>query len=161
VAVEPWETGAVWAYGLEWAPLPVFQPYSAYTPKLDRLNSAVVESTDGPERILVENGPLVLAEFPGRGVDGRFPGWDPPEQQRAILCNFAPLSTTRRWQVLGRVPDRCGPARPAGSAEASPGEAVPVPAPGPGEVVFASIEGTPSSTTATATGWSPAPPATA
>jgi hypothetical protein len=141
VAVEPWETAVVWAYGLEWAPLPIFQPYSAYTPKLDRLNSAAVESATGPERILVANGPLVLAEFPGRGVDGRFPGWDPPEQQRAILCNFAPLHTTGRWQVLGRVPDRCGPARPAGSAEASPGEAVPVPVPGPGEVVFARVEG--------------------
>ncbi|HXR59813.1 MAG TPA: hypothetical protein VN732_00630 [Solirubrobacterales bacterium] len=141
VAVEPWEAGAAWAYELEWEPLPVFQNYSAYTAGLDRLNTRAVESPDGPERILRENPLLVFPEFPTQDLDSRFSGWDPPEQQRAVLCNFAPLRTTDRWQVLGRIPDRCGEPRPAGSVEAASGYAVEVPSPRRGEAVFVRIHG--------------------
>jgi hypothetical protein len=141
VAIEPWEAGVAWAYELDWDPLPVFQNYSAYTAGLDRLNAEAVESPEGPERILRENPLLVLPEFPTQDLDSRFPGWDPPEQQRAVLCNFAPLHTTERWQVLARVPDRCSEPRPAGSAEAGEGETVDVPAPRRGEAVFVRIHG--------------------
>jgi hypothetical protein len=141
VTIEPWEATVAWAYELDWSPLPVFQDYSAYTAGLDRLNAEAIESPRGPERVLRENPLLVYPEFPTRDVDSRFSGWDPPEQQRAVLCNFAPLHTTRRWQVLGRVPDRCGEPRPAGSVEASAGEAVAVPVPRPDEAVFVRIRG--------------------
>jgi hypothetical protein len=142
VAVEPWEVAAAWAYRLDWHPLPIFQNYSAYTPGLDRLNSAAVEdAADGPERILRENQALVFPQFPGYDLDGRYPGWDPPEQARAVLCNFVPMATSERWQVLGRVPDRCGVPRSLGTVDAAPGEAVPVPEPGPHEIVFVRIEG--------------------
>jgi hypothetical protein len=139
VAIEPWEASAAWAYELDWEPLPVFQNYSAYTAGLDRLNAETVESQDGPERILRENPLLVFPEFPTQDLDGRFSGWDPPEQQRAVLCGFAPLHTTERWQVLGRVPDRCGQPRPAGSVEAGEGESVAVPTPHRGEAIFVRI----------------------
>lgn len=141
VAVEPWEAGAAWAYELDWRPLPVFQNYSAYTPALDRLNAAMVEDPAGPERLLRENQQVVDAEFPTADLDDRFAGWDPPEQARAVLCNFRPLFTSERWQVLGRVPDRCDPPRALGTVEAAAGEAVPVPAPGPNSVVFVRIDG--------------------
>jgi hypothetical protein len=141
VAVEPWEIGAAWAYGLDWRPLPIFQNYSAYTPTLDRLNAEMVESPDGPERLLRENQLAVDAEFPSADLDDRFAGWDPPEQARAVLCNFTPLWEDERWQVLGRVPDRCGPEREVESVSAAAGEAVTVPTPGPGEVVFARVHG--------------------
>jgi hypothetical protein len=141
VAVEPWEAAAAWAYRLDWRPLPVFQNYSAYTSTLDRLNSEAVESPGGPERLLRENQQVVDPEFPTPDLDNRFPGWDPPEQARAVLCNFAPLYTSERWQVLGRVRDRCDPPRPLGTVEVAAGEAVPVPPPGPNSVVFARIEG--------------------
>lgn len=141
VSIEPWEAGAAWAYGYEWDPLPVFQNYSAYTSKLDRLNAEAVEDPEGPERILRENPLAVFPEFPTQDVDDRFPSWDPPEQARAVLCDFAPLHADDRWQVLGRIPDRCGEPRPAGSAEAGEGEAVPVPAPGKGEAIFVRIHG--------------------
>jgi hypothetical protein len=141
VAVEPWEIAAAWAYRLDWQPLPIFQNYSAYTPALDRLNAEAVEDPGGPERLLRENQLVVDAEFPTPGLDNRFGGWDPPEQARAVLCNFAPLWEDERWQVLGRVGDRCGPEREIGSVSATAGEAVDVPAPGPGEVVFARIGG--------------------
>jgi hypothetical protein len=141
VAVEPWEVGAAWAYELDWHPLPVFQNYSAYTSALDRLNAREAENSAGPERILRENTAVVLPEFPGPDLDRRFPGWDPPEQARAVLCNFAPVYTDERWQVLGRVPDRCGPERSLGTVEAAAGQSVPVPTPKAGTVVFARIDG--------------------
>jgi hypothetical protein len=141
VAVEPWEIAAAWAYELDWRPLPVFQNYQAYTAALDRLNSETVESADGPERILRENQLLVHEEFPTPDLDGRYLGWDPPEQARAVLCNFAPLATSERWQVLGRVPDRCGSPVPLGTVSAGSGEAVDVPVPGPRQVVFVRIGG--------------------
>jgi hypothetical protein len=141
VAVEPWEAGAAWAYRLDWRPQPVFQNYSAYTSALDRMNAATIESADGPERLLRENAAVVDAEFPTPDIDNRFMGWDPPEQARAVLCNFAPLYASERWQVLGRVPDRCGPERPVIEAQAAAGEAIPVPPPAPGHVVFVRIHG--------------------
>jgi hypothetical protein len=141
VTIEPWEAAAAWAYELDWSPLPIFQDYSAYTPRLDQLNAAAVNNPAGPERILRENPLLVLPEFPTQDLDNRYAGWDPPEQQRAVLCNFAPLRTTERWQVLARVPNRCGVPHPVGSVEASAGETVAVPRPRPGEVVFARIHG--------------------
>ena len=84
-------SGAAWAYELDWRPQPVFQNYSAYTSALDRLNAATIEGPDGPERLLRENAQVVDAEFPTPDIDNRFLGWDPPEQARAVLCNFAPL----------------------------------------------------------------------
>ena len=141
VTVEPWETAAVWAYGLDWAPLPIFQNYSAYTAHLDRLNTEEVESPDGPERILRENPPLVYNEFPTADLDGRYQGWDPPEQERAILCHFRPLALSIRWETLARTPDRCGAPRRLKVVEGSYGDTVTVPEAGPGEVVFVRIDG--------------------
>ena len=141
VTVEPWEIGAAWAYDLDWKPLPVFQNYSAYTSRLDQINSAALAAPDGPERILRENVGVVYPEFPTRSIDSRFPGWDPPQQARTALCHFAVVEASARWQVLARRPNRCGPSRPLGSVEAEPGEAVDVPMPGPSEVVWARIDG--------------------
>lgn len=142
VAVEPWEIGAAWAYELDWLPLPVFQNYSAYTPALDRLNAEAAEDPDGPERILRQNTEVVQPEFPGADLDDRWLGWDPPEQARAVLCNFAPLYTDERWQVLGRLPaSRCGAPRVIGTVEAAAGAEVGVPEPGPDQVVFVRIGG--------------------
>jgi hypothetical protein len=141
VAIEPWEIGAAWAYELDWQPLPIFQNYSAYTSALDRLNAEAVEDPDGPGRLLRHNTEVVQPEFPTADLDDRFLGWDPPEQARAVLCNFAPVWEDERWQVLGRVRDRCGPERELGAVSAAAGEAVQVPTPGRGEVVFARIDG--------------------
>jgi hypothetical protein len=141
VAVEPWEVAAAWAYELDWRPLPVFQNYSAYTTELDELNADAVADPDGPERILREEPLQVFPEFDTPGLDNRYPTWDPPAQARAVICHFLPLLGDARWQVFGRVPDRCGRTRSLGSVEAGEGEAVPVPRPGPGEFVFVRIHG--------------------
>jgi hypothetical protein len=141
VAIEPWEIGVAWSHQLDWDPLPVFANYQAYTSKLDKANADKVESPTGPDRILRENVLAVTPEWSTGDLDDRYPGWDPPAQARAILCNFVPLHTTIRWQVLGRTPNRCGPPQLIRTVEADPGETVPVPSPGRDQVVFVRIYG--------------------
>jgi hypothetical protein len=74
-------------------------------------------------------------------LDDRLQAWDPPAQAVATLCHFRPAVTEGKWQLLERVPDRCGPQVPTGEAEAGEGEAVDVPAPAPDEVVLVRIHG--------------------
>lgn len=141
VMVEPWEIAAVWAYDLDWDPQPVIQNYAAYTSKLDELNSDHVASPDGPDRIMRLNAIEILPGFEHRGYANRWQGWDPPGQTLAGLCNFEVLSTSRVWQILGRVPDRCGEPQLIESVDSAYGETVDVPEPGPGQVVFVRIDG--------------------
>jgi hypothetical protein len=131
VHADPQEVAALWAYGLEWRPLPVFQPYAAWTEELDRRNAEVVASAGGPERILRQNiSPL-----------GRYPAFESPEAMLAMLCHFEAERTTHEWQVLARVPDRCGEPEPLGRVQSTYGQAIPVPEGGSDEVVFARVEG--------------------
>lgn len=141
VAVEPWETAIAWAYDLEWSPAPAFQNYVAYTPRLDRLNAAALEDPSGPETILrqIPGGTAPLGGRPG--FEGRQPAWDPPQQNLAAVCNFVPTLTIGPWQVLSRVPDRCGDQHLVSSRRAEPGQAVPVPQAGRGELVLLRLEG--------------------
>ncbi len=140
--VAPWEEAAAWAYGLRWDPPPVFQNYSAYTAALDRLNANALRSPGGPQRILRENTLTVNPKTHSPpAVDRRLPAWDPPGQSLAMLCNYAPLLTTPRWQVLGKVPSRCGPPIRVGSLGTSYGATIRVPAPAMGRIVYAKISG--------------------
>jgi hypothetical protein len=132
VAVYPQEIGAVWAYGLEWRPLPVVQAYSAYTEQLDSRNAEELASPQGPERILREN----VAP-----IDSRYQGFESPAAMIAMLCNFEPLRTTKRWQVLGRVPDRCDEPTPLDAVETTYGKPVEVPRAGRNRVVVARVRG--------------------
>lgn len=141
VAIDPWEIGVAWAYGLNWSPLPVFQNYSAYTSDLDRLNAEAVEDPDGPQLILRENPAGVDPLEGGRSFEGRHPAWDPPAQNLAVVCNFTSLSRTEGWQVLRRTPDRCGPQHFISSIEGGPGTVIPVPQAAPGELVLLKIHG--------------------
>lgn len=141
VAIDPWEIAAAWAYDLDWDPLPVFQGYQANTRALDELNADRLASPEGPERILRAAEDAWFATYPGRAIDHRQAAWDPPGQALATLCNFEILETGGSWQLLGRVPDRCGEPELVASVEARYGEEVEVPQAGPGEVVLARIEG--------------------
>jgi hypothetical protein len=156
VHVHPWEIAIAWAYGLEWDPLPSFQSYSAHAPPLDDRNARRVASPDGPERILVHSrtyasaiGEEAFAELTreelqqenAESIDGRFLSYDQPATTLAMLCNFEPLRTTRSYQVLGRVTDRCAEPREIRSVTVEDGEEVRVPPPGRDEIVFARVHG--------------------
>ena len=133
VAVYPWETTLAWTYDLNWRPLPVFQSYTAYTRELDELNAESLRSAEGPERLL---------RHVQSSVDGRYGPYEAPATTLAMLCNFEALHTTAEYQVLGRVPDRCGEPRTLESVEAPYGQSVEVPeAPANDEAVIAVVEG--------------------
>jgi hypothetical protein len=138
VNVEPWETTVVWAYELDWKPLPVFQNYPDYTEKLDHLDAAVAEDADGPE-VLLRQIPEGSA---GRPIFfERQPVWDPPEQGFVEFCNFVPTLTEGEWQVLSRIPDRCGEPKLAETVTVDEGETVHIPKAGKNEAVIMRIHG--------------------
>jgi hypothetical protein len=135
VHVHPTETAVVWAHELDWRPLPVFQPYAAWTEELDRGNAEALAADDGPERI--------LRQTPDSGLTalGHYPGFESPSAMIEMLCHYRPLHTTESWQVLGRIPDRCGEPRPLGAEEGTYGEPITVPRAPRGGVVFATVGG--------------------
>jgi hypothetical protein len=133
VHVDPHDVALVWAYGLDWAPVPVFQGYAAFAPALDRMNAERLGDPRGPDRI--------LRRRQIRSIDGRSPLWETPEYALARLCRFRPLVDSEFWQVLERGPDRCGPELPLGTSRAKPGVAIPVPEPrAPDRIVVAHLD---------------------
>ncbi len=138
VDVRPWEIPLVWAYGLNWKPLPVIQDYAAYTPELDRLNADALAAPDGPRFVLRHLGYQLSSLY---SLEGRLAMFDAPLEQRGLLCGFRPVLTTSTYQLLERGRDRCGPERDLGTVEAAYGEPVEIPHGGPGEAVFARIDG--------------------
>jgi hypothetical protein len=138
VEARPWEIGIVWAYDLDWSPVPVLGDYQAYTPDLDRLNADALAAADGP-RYLIRH--ITHYDSPVVGVDTRWLGFDTPQASLAMLCLYREVFTTDRYQVLERGSNRCGPARDLGSVTAEYGERIQVPEARPNEAVFATIEG--------------------
>jgi hypothetical protein len=131
VAIEPWEDMVAWADPqARWAPEPVVQSYSAYTTYLDDLDSAFLGSRRAPQIVLY--WPLRF------GFDSRDPFMDPPSTVVAIYCHYAQLAVRAPWQILWRVPDRCGGAVVIRRARARFGEPVTVPG-APGRMVVASF----------------------
>ncbi|MGV1036710.1 MAG: hypothetical protein ACOYD0_06750 [Candidatus Nanopelagicales bacterium] len=131
---DPWDVGRVWALGLDWRPVPVFQTYSAYTPALDEANRNALVGPSGPTGILrttLGNG----SPWP---IDGRNGLWDSPEYQLAVLCNFELAGRSTSAESLIRSTNVCAPADPIKSVSASAGQPVAVPS-APGRIVVASI----------------------
>jgi hypothetical protein len=129
VAIEPWEDIVAWGDpGARWDPEPVVQAYSAYTPYLDGADASFVASRSAPARILYTKG----------SFDARDPFMDPPATAEAIYCHYAQIALSPDWQVLGRVPDRCGPAVRIGEARTHFGQPVSVPS-ARGKMVVASF----------------------
>jgi hypothetical protein len=146
VHVASLETGAAYAYGLDWDPLPVFQQYTAYTQRLDELNAAKLESSSAPDRILWEDAPVVdptfvsVRPFPGT-IDERVPAWDSPAEMVQMFCRYRMENWNDRWAVLRRAPDRCGRERPLRSLSVAAGERVPLPPTKPDEALLIRVDG--------------------
>jgi hypothetical protein len=131
--VDPYDAAVLWAYRLPWRPVPVFQSYSAYTADLDERNAAAFGAADGPQRVLRHDTPA---------VDGRNRAWESPAAMRAMLCNFRELVTVGPWQVLGRVPNRCGPPRMLSETRTRFGGSIALPrSPGPRTLVYMTLDG--------------------
>lgn len=143
VSIDPVEAGAAFAYPeMTWSPLPLFQSYSAYTPRLDELNAARLRSADAPERILrgialnpdppdwltrQRGHPLQPGESIPVTIDGRFRWFEAPGAMLEMFCRYRQLASSAAWQVLGRSGQACGPAEPLATVKAEEGVAVQVP----------------------------------
>ncbi len=102
VHIEPTETSVAWIFPeVRWRPLPVFQSYSAYTPRLDNLNAAALASSKGPGIVLFRGG---------LRVDHRMARFESPAAQLAFVCHFRPKVLAGDWQVFERRNDvACSP----------------------------------------------------
>jgi len=155
VDVLPSETAIVFANGFRWAPLPVFQSYSAYTPALDALNR---------EALIARGASTILIDW--RGTDQRLSFGEAPATMGAIACRYrtAPDGIT----AVGGIPyvvlrrdarSSCGEAD-AGSVTAHVGVPFAVPAPRTnGEFIVARIAMHPTAFVRIATLLFRAPPA--
>ena len=135
VTALPWEAQAVYAYRFNWRPLPIFQSYSAYTPKLDQLNADALRAADAPERIL-----RTPTNF---DIEGRSTSFDTPRQTLAMLCHYVSLRAEAPWQVLGRTATpRCGTGdRPLATFHVRWGERITLPTVPPGHLLLADVDG--------------------
>jgi hypothetical protein len=133
VHIHPWEAGIAWAYPeIRWRPLPVFQEYTAYTADLDHLNADYLSGPNAPERILTQE----------ISIDIRNPDWESPAAVVAIACHYRQLVTEPKWQVLERVPNRCGAPTTLAVVHARTGDNIAVPdTPGKDVLVVARISG--------------------
>ena len=132
VHVGPYETGVAWAYpDLAWTPLPMVQSYLAYTEGLDELDASALASPAGPE--------VILSHAPAT-IDGRAPYLETPSSALELVCRYAEIASSERWQLLERRGSRCGEARDLGTQTFEAREFVTVPI-DPGRIVVASIEG--------------------
>jgi hypothetical protein len=134
VHVAPQETSAVWAYDLNWRPLPQFQSFSTWTGGLDRLNAARLESPDGP--------PVVLRQSTAR-LDRHNPVFESPQENMALICDYRQVRMVGRWEVLRRTENRCGAERLLATVRVRGTESVTIPTGHSDELVFARIRWNP------------------
>ena len=143
VHVAPWEAGAVWAYDLDWDPLPVFQQYSAYTERLDKLNAAKLESATAPDHILWQNTTIFdpnSINYPG-AIDARWPAFESPAEMVQMFCRYRAVSWDEEWAILRHSADRCGRERPLETVETANGESIPLPRTRPNEALLVRVDG--------------------
>lgn len=132
VHIEPWDASVAWVYRLNWHPLPVFQSYMAYTPRLDHLNADALASPSGPQTILHQS----LA------LDGRIPRFQSPSANVEMLCRYSMVEFGSDWNLFARnASSRCGRGRTLGSYSAHQGTPVTVPVSAGDEMVVAHFEG--------------------
>ena len=132
VNAEPTEIAVVWAYDLDWCPLPSLQSYNAFTTRLDRLNAdRYADPEDGPDGVIRTT----------YAIDGRLPAWESPQAMLALLCNFKSVAVEGEWQALVRIPNRCGEPREVGAVEGELGEPIEVPPAPRNTVLLAHVKG--------------------
>jgi len=135
VHAEPWDVAALWAYGLDWQPLPVIQTYSAYGPHLDHRNAELVrDPSRGPDAVLLTTS----------SVDYRVPEWESPEARFEMACHFETVDEAGRWSVLHRRANVCGRPVEIGRVRAAPGQAIDVPEGAESELIAATFDIEPS-----------------
>jgi hypothetical protein len=133
VHADPWSIATVWAFGLHWTPVPVFQTYSAYSKSLDLKNADSLRNRDGPNVVIREQNPY-------RAL-GRVAAWESPNYMIELTCSYEMIAANKGWQVLRRAGSVCGSPRILGRSVARRGQAVVVPAAkARGDIVVAAFD---------------------
>ena len=140
VAIEPWENTVAWAFGdFKWDPEPVLQQYSAYEASLDDLDASFLRSASAPSRMLVQPTAVYFSEFL------HDPFFGAPSTMVVRMCRYVQAESTSEWQLLVRVPNRCGHLVRTESITAAFGQTVAMPQTPPGSAVIATFSGVGSS----------------
>jgi hypothetical protein len=114
----PWDVDLVEANGWNWRPRPVFQSYTAYTPDLDRLDAAHLESN--------RTADFAILNF--AAIDDRHPFLETPLSWRALLDRYDLKLAAADWFLLQhRTAARYAPLTPLGFSMARWDEDVLVP----------------------------------
>jgi hypothetical protein len=139
LAIEPYENTVAWAYPqLKWDPEPILQQYSAYEASLDNLDARFLRSAHAPTYILAQ--PAV----PFQGIDQNT-YFEAPTADVVMLCRYRQAGATAAWQLLVRVPDRCGKLIHVKTVYARFGQSIAVPKPRSGDAIVATFHGVGSS----------------
>jgi hypothetical protein len=124
VDVYPWRIFFVPANALTWANRPVPFSYNAYTPVLDGMDAAFLESRARPTH-LIWHGTF---EAGVKSIDGRYLLWDEPRTVRAIVDGYDLAEADSSVMVLrARASPRFGPPRPLGTVRVTWNAWTPVP----------------------------------
>ena len=91
----PTEISFLIASGNTWAPRPVFQSYSVYTPSLAEKNRQYLLGTTAPDNLVFEAGSL----------DERFPTLDDGASWPVLLNNYVPSQKAGNALILKKKPD--------------------------------------------------------
>ena len=108
------------AHGLPWAPRPVLQSYSAYSPKLADANARHLESATAPDNVLLRLEP----------IDGRLPSLEDGPSWLPLLARYevtAMLGQTALLHKMPGAPDQDLLGRRTGPEQHLLNEAVPIP----------------------------------
>lgn len=128
VHAQPDQDAVVWAYDLQWRPLPVIQNLMAYTPTLDRRDSEALESPRAPQRILrIGNQEPSSSPSSTGEIDGRVEAFTQGQTTRTILCRYRQLYTSAVAQVLALAGERCGATVALSTVHANWGQKVAIP----------------------------------
>jgi hypothetical protein len=92
--IYPHDLAALIASGNPWAPRPVPQSYSAYTPDLAARNAAHLRGPLAPDSVVFRIGP----------IDGRYPSLEDGPSWAALLARYAVSGQDSRYVYLQRQP---------------------------------------------------------
>jgi hypothetical protein len=88
--IYPHDLAALIASGNPWAPRPVPQSYSAYTPALASLNAAHLQGPQAPAQVVFRIGP----------IDGRYPSLEDGPSWPTLLSHYALAQQDSRYLYL-------------------------------------------------------------
>jgi hypothetical protein len=119
VDVYPWDVSTVFAARLPYAPRPIFQSFSAYTPTLATRNAEHLRSRRAAENVL----------FDIESIDGRLPAMDDGGSWAPLWARYTLVADTGGFLWLRRRPTPLAEPAPRllGTARTRLGDPIPLP----------------------------------